>query len=348
MIQPFSETGAFFVNTIKILIVEPDEIAFQSLLDRAQEAFPDASIDRLFHNDASSLDVADLVLCVDRPGEIDAADVILAIHSQHDLVPVIVLLDDPGAERIYAAINAGAADCFPVSELTATSLRFRIEKCLTMAKLQQDSLRLHAGLTRSLAELVQRNRKLGELAGRLEMMASTDPLTQLNNRWWLKQRLDAMFAVAARYGSDLACMMIDLDNFKLVNDHYGHLKGDEVLTLTGELIRTEIRASDIAARYGGDEFVILMPRTNAKTALSLAARLQKQFDRRVRQAADVDVDCTMCAGVACMSISRPGAPEVLIRHADTALYAAKDQNRNCTMICSSDGATPVDAHHFAA
>lgn len=339
------------LNLDEILLVEPDDGIARALATSLRAAAPSSRVLRVAGAEGlatTSLRRCSLILCADEPPEHDACEIIPAVHDRRRSLPVIVLRNDAPTARIHSLYLAGAADCAPRSELSTRALRFVLEKSLCVAMMERDALRTNAGLMRSLAALIQRNRTLTETAERLEMMASTDPLTNLNNRWWLKQRLDTMFAVTMRYGSDLACMMIDLDNFKLVNDTFGHAEGDRVLALTGELIRREIRASDIAARYGGDEFVILMPRTSAPTALNLATRLQRRFEPDVRKAAGIDPACAMCIGVACVSISRPGAAEVLIRHADTALYAAKRAGVGDIRICGPDGETALDIHSFAA
>lgn len=339
------------MNSLEVLLLEPDTEAARAVLDSVSRAFTGV---RALHVESieglknTSLRGVTIAICADQPPECDAMIAIDVMLQRRESLPILTLMDHPSPKRMSALLSHGASDCAPRRSWTHESLTFAIEKCLSVARLQRESLRTHAGLTRSLAELVRRNRDLAEATARLEVMASTDPLTRLNNRWWLKDRLDIMFAEAVRYGSDLACMMIDLDGFKNVNDNYGHQQGDRVLALTGELIREEIRATDVAARYGGDEFIILMPRTSTKTALNLASRLQAAFQRKLKNAMPQLTECTMCIGAACVSISRPGAAEVLIRHADTALYAAKQRGSSSIMICGADGVTPVEASKFAA
>lgn len=339
------------METLELLLIEPDLALAQEFTSCASSAIDHLRIIHVESNDGlrrTSLRPTAIAYCADLPPEMDGCLTIELIHERRNSLPIVMMLDDPCPRRFRDLISRGATDCVSRGGWAPETIAFALHKCLSLANMQRDSLRLHAGLTRSLAELVQRNRDLIDTAARLETMASTDPLTGLYNRWWLKQRLDTMFAEATRYDSDLACMMIDLDNFKIVNDQHGHQHGDHVLSLVGEMIREEIRSSDVAARYGGDEFIVLLPHTNSQTALSLAQRLQQQFESRVRQSLDIEAECSMCIGVACASVSRPGAAEVLIRHADTALYAAKANGPNRTMICGSDGATPEDVRSFAA
>jgi len=339
------------MHPTEILLIEPDADTARALAECIQRAFSGCAV--IHAPGPESLEQTgirgvSLALVADDLPACDAARIAQTITERRPDVPLIALLDEPDDDRVAALVSQGVIDFAPRRCTEGATIGFLIQTCQAVARLQRDSYRLHAGLTRSLAELVQRNRELAETADRLEQMASTDPLTRLNNRWWLKQRLDATFAVAARYGSDLACMMIDLDGFKAVNDAHGHQHGDRVLTMTGDLIAEQIRASDAAARYGGDEFIILMPRTSADTAISLARRLLRAFDATVRPIAEADEPCSMSIGIACLTISRPGAAETLIRHADLALYAAKRTGVGEIRICGPDGDTALDIHAYAA
>lgn len=339
------------MDTLELLLIEPDRALAHAFTMCAESALEQARVIHVESSDGlrrTSLRPTAMVFCADAPPDLDGCLTIELIHERRHSLPIVMMLDDPCPRRFRDLISRGAADCVSRQNWTPETLAFALQKNLSVASMQRDSLRLHAGLTRSLAELVQRNRDLTDTAARLETMASTDPLTGLYNRWWLKQRLETMFAEATRYDSDLACMMIDLDNFKVVNDSHGHQYGDHVLSLVGEMIREEIRSSDVAARYGGDEFIVLLPHTSSQTAMNLAKRLQQQFETRLRQRLDIESACSMCIGVACASVSRPGAAEVLIRHADTALYAAKANGPNRAMICGPDGMTPEDVRSFAA
>ncbi len=339
------------MDPIELLLLEPDPSlahTFTSCVETAIDHVRVIHVESIDGLRRTSLRPTAIAFCADVPPELDGCLSIELIHERRQSLPLVMMLDAPCPRRFRDLISRGAADCVSRHAWTPESAAFTVHKNLSVANMQRDSLRLHAGLTRSLAELVQRNRDLVDTTEKLETMASTDPLTGLFNRWWLKQRLDTMFAEATRYNADLSCMMIDLDNFKLVNDNHGHQFGDHVLSLVGEMIRDEIRSSDVAARYGGDEFIVLLPHTNSRTAMNLAKRLQDQFETRIRAQLNIDSDCSMCIGIACASVSRPGAAEVLIRHADTALYAAKANGPNRAMICGSDGATPEDVRSFAA
>lgn len=129
-----------------------------------------------------------------------------------------------------------------------------------------------------LESLQEENLRLRAQVERLEALATTDPLTGLANRRSADERLGELFAASNRYTCDLSCLMIDLDGLKRVNDALGHAEGDQLIRAAAEVLRTTIRRSDFAARVGGDEFMVLLPRTPASTAAILAGRLAARFD----------------------------------------------------------------------
>ena len=200
---------------------------------------------------------------------------------------------------------------------------------------------LHA----SVGELSRRIDHLSSELARLEVMAWTDSLTGLANRRQLEQRLPQFFADAARYDRDISCMMIDLDGFKQVNDELGHGAGDELLRLSARVIVEQTRASDLCARFGGDEFVVVMPETSATMAGMVADRLMVAFEEAARACIESIEDggeaclarCSMSIGVACLSSSKPKDAAELLGHADSALYAAKRGGKRAVMIKTAGG-----------
>jgi len=157
----------------------------------------------------------------------------------------------------------------------------------------------------------------------------TDALTGVGSRKFLEDRLEAECARTRRYQRPFSVAIIDLDNFKTINDLLGHASGDDVLKKFAECMKSQKRDADALARYGGDEFVILMPETKAKDALALLERLRAKV-QKIKLAEDLSV--TISCGIAQSLSNRPDSSGEVMRRADMALYEAKNAGRNCAKI----------------
>jgi diguanylate cyclase (GGDEF)-like protein len=173
----------------------------------------------------------------------------------------------------------------------------------------------------------------------LRELASREPLTGLYNRRHFNEMLERRFSEAVRYSTDLTCLMIDLDEFKAANDAFGHQVGDELLVLTAGTIVGQLRTADLAARYGGDEFIILLPQTDAENSRILAERMAERFSRDVAERFP-NVRVSMSVGIASLQLLEPKDAESLIRYADRALYDAKKKGKSC-IVCAMPAPTPV-------
>jgi len=183
------------------------------------------------------------------------------------------------------------------------------------------------GLRASVAEAapVIANRRNLVLA---EMRAATDALTGLANARAVHETLKRMVAQSLRTLKPLAAVLFDLDHFKQVNDVYGHGKGDEVLAAMADAARSGIREADFVGRYGGEEFLILLPDTPLEGAEVLGEKLREEVSRI--SVGGVDRPITASFGIAVFPEDGPDA-ETLVRMADRALYAAKAKGRNCVV-----------------
>lgn len=163
----------------------------------------------------------------------------------------------------------------------------------------------------------------------LEKLSITDGLTGLYNYRHFQERLTNEFQRALRFGNDLGLIMIDLDNFKLVNDTYGHQIGDKVLEKTADLIRHSIRIVDTPARYGGEEFAVILPQADLASTIQVAERIKTSLERfsRVQDIA-AGLRITASIGLSGFPESDLKLPEDLIRLADQALYRAKQIGKN--------------------
>ncbi|HEY5275949.1 MAG TPA: sensor domain-containing diguanylate cyclase [Coriobacteriia bacterium] len=171
------------------------------------------------------------------------------------------------------------------------------------------------------------------LHGELERLSVTDRLTELYNHGYFQQRLEEEIGRAERFGHVLSLIMIDIDDFKLFNDTYGHPRGDRVLRSVSDAITSTLRDIDFAARYGGEEFVVVLPETDAAGAAYVAERIRSEVEKLSFASIGVDpsVRKTISVGVATFPThAHAGAP--LIVAADQAMYAAKRNGKNTVVV----------------
>jgi len=186
--------------------------------------------------------------------------------------------------------------------------------------------------------LSRQNTELGDLNKKFRDMAIRDGLTGLYNHRHAQDRITEEFERSKRFERDLSILFMDVDNFKFYNDTHGHQPGDDVLKTIGGLLGEEIRESDVVARWGGEEFIVIAAETNTKQACELAENLRKKiaasnFPYGNKQPLGL---ISISIGVATMSDTTKYA-EDLVKLADDALYKAKEGGRNRTVFCSNYG-----------
>lgn len=172
-------------------------------------------------------------------------------------------------------------------------------------------------------ELAELNKKLQEKVQEVEQLASRDMLTGIYNRRMFEQLIDIEIKRAKRYSQPMSVILADIDLFKQVNDIYGHSMGDKVLSNVAETLQEHIRESDILARWGGEEFAIILPNTESDTALEMAERLRCSI-AQMRSDNNIQVTCSF--GVTEYNTADSG--DSIFSRMDQALYQAKDCNRN--------------------
>lgn len=165
-------------------------------------------------------------------------------------------------------------------------------------------------------------------AHKFELQSRTDDLTGLFNHGQILAELSKEFERADRYGRPLAAMMIDIDNFKLVNDRYGHLAGDKLLKTYAAVIRKSIRKIDIAGRFGGDEFLVILPESNAETAELVARRIIENVQQYKKEVIGDEINVTASIGMLARDAESRENAAVFIERVDQALYHAKRSGKN--------------------
>jgi diguanylate cyclase (GGDEF)-like protein len=260
----------------------------------------------------------DLVLLDVLMPKIDGYKLAKIFKSDGKYIPIILLtaLDDLDSKR--RGLAAGG-DEFLSKPVNVLELQIRVSSMLRIRRLTH--------------ELEGVNLQLEGLNRQLQAFASIDPLTQLTNRRVLNERLDQEFARAARYKHTLACIMLDVDHFKKVNDTRGHIVGDQVLVQVAAAITATIRKTDVAGRFGGEEFLVLVPETPATGAQVLAERLR----RAVASSGGAQnglPSVTISIGIATTELA-VGTPLELLQRADEALYEAKRTGRDRVVVAKA-------------
>jgi len=180
------------------------------------------------------------------------------------------------------------------------------------------------------------NRDLEAKNDNLYQMAITDSLTGIYNRAYLFQNLQIELNRAIRHRMDLSCIIFDIDFFKQLNDKHGHLVGDEILKTMAALIRQSLRQEDIFGRYGGEEFIIIVPNTNLDDARQTADKIRHLIENHEFVLHEQIHKMTISFGVSSLQDNQATTIDMLIRYADHALYEAKNSGRNRVVAYQSD------------
>ena len=250
--------------------------------------------------------------------------------------PVIMVTGENVGRTAAEAIRRGATDYIVKVGDYLFTIPVVVEKNLTVTHVKRENARLALQLERTLLELQFKNGQLEESLQRMERMASTDPLTQLYNRRHFGRVLEQLFSESKRFGADLSCAMIDLDGYKQLNDSLGHQLGDQLLIAAGSVIGGSLRKMDIAARYGGDEFVLLLPRAAAAESAVVAARIREDYFKASAAILRRDAGVRMSIGISSVSVARPTDSDGLVAAADRALYRAKQAGRDRIEVDTGD------------
>ncbi|MEZ5353471.1 MAG: diguanylate cyclase [Bryobacteraceae bacterium] len=227
-------------------------------------------------------------------------------HPKKHYTYLILLTSRHEKEDLIAGMEAGADD-YLVKPFDNNELKVRLGPGRRIVELQ--------------SELIKAQESLREQATR-------DSLTLLWNRHAIFEILSQELSRAYRESSPLGIVLADLDKFKSVNDTYGHIAGDEVLREFAARLRNVVRSYDAAGRYGGEEFLIILPGCDAEAAMATAERMRERIHQKPFAAADNELPVTASFGITALPRGRQVSPEQAIRFADEALYRAKQQGRN--------------------
>ncbi len=310
----------------RVLVVEDDRVTREFVAGLLRGAGFDV---RTLESGSPAVDLArngkvDLVLLdVVMPG-VNGIDVCRMIKSVTGdaFVPVILVTAKSDTASRVEGLRIGADDyvCKPFDE---RELLARVEGMLRIKQMHDE---------------------VAKAKSRLQELAVRDDLTGLFNFRYLHTRLHEEFKRAERYREPLACAMVDVDGFKGFNDQYGHEVGDIVIKGVAERLTAALREIDVVARYGGDEFLIILPSTHFSGALTVSDRTWRSVGEKPFEVGGRELRVTCSIGVALYPSRDVGSKDELLRAADAALYQAKDDGRNRICVFQHQGYiyNPVD------
>ncbi len=228
-------------------------------------------------------------------------------------IPIILVTARDSTEDKVEGLDAGADD-YLTKPVNFPELEARVRSMLRIKKLQD--------------ELDQKNRELEVVNKKLRKLSITDGLTELFNHRHVHELLHEEFERSRRSGDPMAVAMLDLDRFKQINDTYGHPTGDVILYETSRILREAAREIDMIGRYGGEEFIAILPGATEEAAARFAERVRERVAAHVYRDEAVEVRMTLSSGVASFPEIAADNPDLLLKRADEALYAAKEGGRN--------------------
>ncbi len=331
-------------RALRVAVIEQDPIIADLYVDAIRTGIRPVHAAACWFDDAGTnadtaidLATADVYLCSAGSKPESQFDSLTRLLLMRPEAAVIVLLPPCAGHQLERAVACGAADVLLrthgyLDQIPATIRRVALH-ALGIGYADARYRRLRDSLEAIRAE----NRTLAGLIDRLESLAMTDPLTGLLNRRAFDRALGRAFAASHRHGHPLACLAVDADGFKRINDLLGHAAGDELLRLIAQTIIAECRESDIAARLGGDEFCVLLPYSTAEAAGAVAERLLSRFRRDAARWCDAhgcDLRPSLTIGVSCRA-SENTTPSRLVEAADAALYDGKRSGRGRVVVGSS-------------
>jgi diguanylate cyclase (GGDEF)-like protein len=292
----------------RVLVVDDDRLVLQLFVETLTEEGYDVDgasngveAMKLIRKNRYDVILTDLKL-----PDISGIEILRKVKERTPNVEVIIITAYGTVDSIVEAVKEGAFD-FIVKPAELSRISVAVKNAITKRNLEKE-----------LKEALRRHQELYEMAVR-------DPVTGLYNQRYFRDLLEREIAK----GGTLSLVMFDLDNFKIYNDTYGHLKGDQLLKDVAKILESNRRSTDIAARYGGDEFVIILPGTVKENASRFAWRCVREVEEHHFEGEEIlpKGKATMSGGVASFP-EDASTPEELIERADKACYQAKEMSRN--------------------
>jgi len=273
----------------------------------------------------------DLVILANCPGQFDGAETARVLKSLRTdrYLPVMAIIEKGLAAGACKALLEAGVDEFLPADFDDQTLRFRLHAALRLKSTYDQLHEVRAELDKTLARESALMRQLREDNRTLKVRSITDGLTALYNYRYLMEWLKTEFKISRRYGHDLSMIIVDIDHFKNINDEYGHPFGDYALKEVAVILKQCARESDLVARYAGDEFALVCPRTGHEEVEALARRILTTCRKHGFVYKDARVPLTLSVGTATYpQDAEVVSPELLVFLADQALYQSKRKGCN--------------------
>jgi len=270
---------------------------------------------------------------------LSALDGEFALEIAHDDKPDLILLDImmpdmDGFEVCRRLKDSEETKDIPVIFITAKTDEDSIEEAYDIGGADYVTKPFRP---KELLARVRKELKLREVMQKLKLLALLDPMTKLYNRRYFSKISKHYLALAKRESSSLSILMLDIDKFKNINDTYGHQAGDDVIIALSDRLMTHKRDADILCRYGGEEFVMLLPNTSLSEAKIVADRIREDVEASaIRLTTAEELHFTISIGVSQVDTHENQTIESHLLKTDTALYKAKESGRNRVCLYSSD------------
>lgn len=294
----------------KILVIDDTQANIEVLLEILSEKYDVmAALDGKSGIEIALEDKPELILLDVMMPEMDGYEVCKVLKGKFTTaqIPIVFLTAKTDEESIECAYDIGASD-YVSKPFKPKELLARVNKEI---KVQQ----LISSLEKSQEEL--------------KLLSSIDHMTKLYNRRYFSNASEYMLELAKRNKSEMAVVMLDIDKFKGINDTYGHKIGDEVIINLAIILKKFSRKSDVVCRWGGEEFLILLPETSRAGALKISESLREKVEGfTLFTDDDTKINFTISIGVSCVDIKKEINLEMAIHRADEALYEAKKNGRN--------------------
>lgn len=297
-------------SAARILVVDDDAANIRlvqetlSELDHCVETASDG-VEAIERVRAAPPDLLILDVMMPKMNGLEVCRIVKSMASE-SFIPIILVTVKGDIDSKVTGLKVGADD-YLAKPFNPLELRARVESMLRIKALQD---------------------KIDARRRELESLSVTDDLTKLYNHRAMQQRLKDEFRRAQRYNEPLSLLMLDVDHFKSVNDRYGHLFGDKVLSELAGVLKEHVREIDIVARYGGEEFMVILPETHFSGSLTVADRLWRAVAEHPFEHDDTQVAITVSVGISFFPNKNIANVEQLVQFADEALYQAKQQGRN--------------------